>query len=112
MKKLVKKIAVVLVDITLYQEREEFFQRIIKQLQTYRCTPIPGFHYKTNSPTIEAEFDICIFVETILEKNENIIQVTIVCRALHLSVEDLCRHLPTSSGPKLLAKLANSRVHT
>lgn len=107
MKKLVKQIAILLPGKTFHQERKDFFQHVIKQLQTYRCTPIPGFNPNINSPTIEAEFDICIFVEAVLEQNNSLVQITIVCRALHLRIEDLCQYLPPSSKPKLLAKIAN-----
>ncbi len=106
MKKLVKKIAIVLMNETRYQEREDFFHHIIKRLQTHRCTPVPGFYFKDNSPTIEAVFDVGIFVESVLDKNDGLVQITIVCRALHLRVEDLCQYLPPSSVPKLLAKIA------
>lgn len=105
MKKLVKRIAILLPGRIFYQEREEFFHGIINKLQSCRNTSIPGFNPRINSPAIEAEFDLSIFVQTFLEKNEDTAQIAIICRGLRISVEDLCQYLGPSSGPKLLAKI-------
>ncbi len=105
MKKLVKKVALLLPGKIFYQEREEFFHGIFNKLEACRNTPIPGFNHRINSPALEAEFDLSVFVQTILEKNEDTKQITVVCRGLHISLGELCRYLLPSSGSKLLAKM-------
>lgn len=105
MKKLIKKVEILLPGKIFYQEPKEFYHGIVNKLATCRNTPIPGFNPRINSPAIEAEFDLSIFVQTILDRNEDTLQITIICHGLHINLEELCGYLLSGSASQLRAKM-------